>query len=143
MASAFGTAYTDRGGVFTVRGGAPAVTGYRSPQARIDAAVEQAAQGFPLLVDQGKQAYFGESNGERNRRTVIAEDAGGNILVLVSPFLGLSLPGLSAYLPTSDLDIITAVNLDGGGSTLLALPAADYFQPSFDAVPTILAVYPR
>ena len=74
---------------------------------------------------------------------MIAEDRQGNILIMVSPFLGLSLADLSAYLPTTDLDIQTAFNLDGGGSTMLALPAMDYFQPAFDAVPAILTVYPR
>ena len=139
----YGRAYTDRGGTFHVRDGAPSVVSYLSPQAQIDSAVQQAIQGFPLLVDQGRQAYFSATAGERNRRTVIAEDKRGHILILASPFLGLSLQDLSAYLPAAGLNIVTAVNLDGGGSSLLALPAADYFLPSFDAVPTILAVYPR
>lgn len=137
-----GAAYTDRGGLFQLRDGTPSVVGYGSPQAQIDGSVEQAVQGFPLLVSDGQQAYSGSTNGERNRRTIIAEDRRGNILVLISPFLGLSLGDLSAYLPAAGLGIVTAVNLDGGGSTMLALPAADYFLPSFDAVPAILAVYP-
>ena len=116
---------------------------YLSPRSPIDSSVEQAAQGFPLLVNQGEPAYFSSTSGQRNRRAIIAEDDSGNILILVSPLLGLSLRDLSAYLPTAGLDIVTAVNLDGGGSTMLALPAADYFQPSFDTVPAILAVYPR
>ena len=139
----YGAAFSDRGGLFVQRSGAPTVTGYTSPQAQLDSTVQQAVQGFPLLVDQGRPAYVGSTNGERNRRTLIAEDKRGNILIMVSPFLGLSLGDLSAYLPTTGLDIVTAVNLDGGGSTMLALPAADFFLPSFDAVPTILAVYPR
>ena len=139
----YGAAYTERGGVFQVRNGAPAVTSYLSPQSQIDSSVQQAVQGFPLLVHESQQAYFGSTEGERNRRTVIAEDSDGNILILVSPFLGLSLRDLSAYLPATGLSIITAVNFDGGGSTLLALPAADYFLPAFDAVPTILAVHSR
>ena len=138
-----GAAYTDRGGLFMLRDGAPSVRSYLSPQAQIDSAVEQAVQGFPLLVDQGQPTYIGAPNGERNRRTLIAEDIRGNILIMVAPFLGPSLSDLSAWLPESGLEIVTAVNLDGGGSTLLALPAANYFLPSFDAVPTILAVYPR
>lgn len=139
----YGTAYQHRGGTFYVRDDTPAVVSYLSPQSGIDSSVQQAVQGFPLLVEQGQRAYFGSTNGERNRRTIIAEDKRGNILVMVAPFLGLSLHDLSAYLATTGLDIVTAVNLDGGGSTMLALPAADYFLPSFDAVPTILAVYPR
>ena len=139
----YGAAYTDRGGLFLLRDGAPVLMSSISPQAQLDSAVQQAIQGFPLLVDQGRPAYFGAANGERNRRTLIAEDSSGKILIMVSPLLGLSLNDLSAWLPTTGLKIVTAVNLDGGGSTLLALPAADFFLPSFDAVPTILAVYPR
>ena len=100
-------------------------------------------QGFPLLVKDGKQAYFASASEERTRRTLIATDKRGNILILVSPFLGLSLMDLSAYLPKTDLEIDSAFNLDGGGSTMIALPGADYFQPSLDPLPTILAVYPR
>ncbi len=138
-----GSAYHNRGGTFLVRNGAASVIGFRAVPPPIDTTVDQAIQGFPLLVFNGEQAYFGSSAGERNRRTVIAEDADGKILILTAPYFGPSLQDLSAYLPSTDLNIVTAVNLDGGGSTMIAIPAADYYQPSFDAVPTVLAVYPR
>ncbi|MCY3779153.1 MAG: phosphodiester glycosidase family protein [Chloroflexi bacterium] len=138
-----GLAYADRGGTFLVRDGAPSVVSFRSGPPLLDHSVEQAIQGFPLLVFESEQAYFGSPNEERNRRTVIAEDANGNILIIVAPFFGLSLAELSAFLPTANLDIVTAINLDGGGSTMIAIPAADYFQPSFDTVPLVLAVYRR
>lgn len=96
-----------------------------------------------MLVDRGDPAYVRRADGQRTRRTLIAEDTSGNILIMVSPYLGLSLADLSEYLTTAGLNILRAVNLDGGGSTMIALPAIDYFQASFDAVPTILAVYPR
>jgi len=139
---AYGDAYQNRGGTFFIRNGAPAVRANHPEIASSIEGAEQAVQGFPLLVDHGKQAYFARSRGERTRRTLIGIDKRGDILILVSPFLGLSLADLSAYLPETDLDIETAFNLDGGGSTLLALPGADYFQPSLDQVPTVLAVYP-
>lgn len=138
-----GSAYLNRGGTFLARDGVPSVVGFRAGPPPLDATTEQAIQGFPLLVYNGEQAYFATAEGERNRRTVIAEDAIGNILILVAPYFGPSLEDLSAYLPSTDLDLVTAVNLDGGGSTMIAIPAANYYQPSFDAVPTVLAVYPR
>ena len=49
-------------------------------------------------------------------------------------------------LVAGDLNLVNAVNLDGGGSTLLTLTLPGqptYFIPSFDPVPTVLAVYPR
>ncbi len=142
-AVSYGSPYRDRGGTFLVENGSPSIQTHRSQPPLSPQNLEQAVQGFPLLMENGEPAYFSTNRGERNRRTMIAEDRQGNILIMVSPFLGLSLADLSAYLPTTDLDIQTAFNLDGGGSTMLALPAMDYFQPAFDAVPAILTVYPR
>ena len=140
---AYGAAYTDRGGTFLVRDGQPAFLTYRSPHSSTTAGIDQAIQGFPLLVENGEPAYFSAAEGERTRRTLIGRDAGAQILILVSPYLGLSLADLSAYLATSDLNLDIAINLDGGGSTLLALPGAEIFHPSIDAVPTVLVVVPR
>lgn len=141
--SASGSRYRDRGGIFLVRNGEPEIITHRSQKEPHIEDIEQAVQGFPLLVEEGKQAYFAAGNGERTRRTMIGIDRRGKVLIMVAPFLGLSLADLSAYLPKTDLDIDAAFNLDGGGSTMIALPGADYFQPSLDAAPTILAVYRR
>ena len=141
--AAHGGAYRDRGGTFLLRNDIPTVLANRSQVLPSDGSIQQAVQGFPLLIEDGRQVYFFTANAERTRRTLIAEDQRGNILIMVSPFLGLSLADLGAYLPSTDLDIETAFNLDGGGSTMIALPGADYYQPSFDPVPTILAVYAR
>ena len=96
-----------------------------------------------MLVENGEQVFFDQSGARRARRTIIASDANGKILIMVTPLLGMSLAELSAYLPAIDLNIVTAVNLDGGGSTMLALSDNNYLLPSFDAVPTILAIYRR
>ena len=141
--AAHGSPYQDRGGTFLVRNGAPEIVSYRSPSFPEIGDIEQAVQGFPLLVEDGRQAYFAAGSGERTRRTVIGSDRSGNVLIMVAPFLGLSLADLSAYLPKTDLDIEAAFNLDGGGSTMIALPGADYFQPSLEPVPVILAVHRR
>ncbi len=138
---AHGPAYRQRGGSFLVRGEEAAVIANRG--AALPTNLDQAVQGFPLLVDSGAPAYFDSRGAERNRRTVIAQDSRGNILIMVAPYFGLSLAKLSAYLTSVDLGIVTAFNLDGGGSTMLTLPGADYRQPSFDAVPAVLAVFPR
>lgn len=141
--SAFGAAYRNRGGTFLVRDGQPDFHTYRSPEILSVDDIEQAIQGFPLLVEGGERAFASAQNSERNRRTLIGQDQNGDILLMVSPYWGLSLADLSAYLSTADLNIVTAVNLDGGGSSMLALPDADIFHSSFDAVPAVLAVYPR
>ena len=141
--AAHGIAYQDRGGTFLVRNGAPEIISYRSHSLSEIEDIEQAVQGFPLLVEDGRQAYFAAGSGERTRRTMIGSDMSGNVLIVVAPFFGLSLTELSAYLPKTDLDIDAAFNLDGGGSTMIALPGADYFQPSLEPVPAILAVFRR
>ncbi len=136
-----GSAYHNRGGSFILQAGEARVVANRGQPLSRDSGIEQLAQGFPLLVAAGRAAYSDTSRSQRTRRTIIAQDRNGRILLLVAPLLGLSLADLSAYLASSDLEIETAVNLDGGGSTLFALPAAGYALPSFDAVPTILALY--
>jgi len=138
-----GSPYLERGGSFIVNNGRPAVRANASMSQRNLESAEQAVQGFPLLVQNGEQAYFGGAKQERARRTAIAEDAAGNILIISAPLLGPTLGDLSAFLAESDLEIETAFNLDGGASTLMAVASIDYFQPSFDAVPVILAVYKR
>lgn len=138
-----GKAYRDRGGTFLIRNGEPTVVANRSGSLPSTRGIEQAMQGFPMLVEKSQQTYFTTAGGERTRRTLIGVDSQGNVLIMVAPFLGLSLADLSAYLPTTDLGIDAAFNLDGGGSTMIALPGADYLQPSLDSVPAILALYPR
>ena len=133
----------DYGGSFLARDGAASVIVNHTLNFSQANTIDQLVQGYPMLVDQGDPAYVRRTGSQRARRTVIAEDSRGNILILVAPYLGLSLADLSEYLTRTDLNIVRAVNLDGGGSTLIAIPGADYTQPSFDAVPTILAVYPR
>ena len=140
---AHGSPYLERGGSFLVNKGRASVRANDSVPHRDLESAEQAVQGFPLLVEMGEQAYFGQAKQQRARRTAIAEDAAGNILVISAPLLGPTLRELSAFLAESDLEIETAFNLDGGGSTLMAVRDIDYFQPSFDAIPAILAVYKR
>jgi uncharacterized protein YigE (DUF2233 family) len=138
-----GRAYRDRGGTFLLRNDQAMIVASRAESLPPIDEIEQAAQGFPLLVRHSRQAYFAETGGRRTRRTMIGIDEQGYVLIMVAPLLGLSLADLSAYLPSTNLKIDTALNLDGGGSTMIALPGAEYFLPSLDPVPMILAVYPR
>jgi len=138
----YGQSYQNQGGTFVVQNGNPTVRANRT-QPYQGEALEQAVQAFPLLVENGQATYFNTQSAEQTRRTVIAQDTNGHILIMATPFLGLSLADLSAYLPTTDMNIVTAFNLDGGGSTMMAIPGMDFNLPSIDRVPAILAVYPR
>lgn len=107
--------------------------------------LEQAVQAFPVLVTNRLASYANTSGDRISRRTVVGQDGAGRILLMISSSLiGMRLVDLSSYLPTTDLDLVTAVNLDGGGSTMLSLNVqSPVLIPSFDPVPAVLAVYAR
>ena len=138
----YGQASQNRGGIFAVQDGVASVRSNQT-QPYQGEALEQAVQASPFLVENREQAYFQTASSQLSRRTIIAQDIDGNILIMATPLLGLSLFDLSAYLPTTDLNIVNALNLDGGGSTMMTVPSADLLIPSLDAVPSILAVYAR
>jgi uncharacterized protein YigE (DUF2233 family) len=141
----YGSAYSDRGGTFLVQNGQPRVrSNLVEPYA--GEPLEQAVQAFPMLMLDGLQSYTDTSPDRFTRRTVIAQDANGRIVLLVTPLIGLTLLDLSAFLPTTDMNLVNALNLDGGGSTLMYLNASgtpEYIVTSLDPVPAVLAVYPR
>jgi len=139
---AYGSSYTDRGGTFFVDDDA---IGIRSniAQPYQGEAFNQAIQAFPMLVMDGQPAYNRTSDTAISRRTLIAQDADGNILLMVTSGFGISLYDLSQYLGESDLNITTALNLDGGGSTMMYIAESDTTVVSFDPVPAVLAVYSR
>lgn len=139
----FGQSYRDRGGTFLVQNGQPRIrSNIAEPYA--GEPIEQAVQAFPMLVLNGQATFF--QRDRIARRTIVAQDRQGRILFMVTPLVGLPLADLSAWLTTTDMNIIHALNLDGGGSTLLFAAAPDGRSErltSFDPVPAVLAVYPR
>jgi exopolysaccharide biosynthesis protein len=141
----YGHSYTDRGGTFLVENGQPRIrANQREPYQ--GEPLEQAVQAFPMLVLDGLAAFDADVQDRSTRRTIIAEDSSGRIIILATPVLGLTLRDLSAYLPTTDMNIVTAFNLDGGRSTMMVLNNAGLSETivgSIDAVPAVLAVYPR
>lgn len=142
----YGQSYVDFGGQFQVQNGIPRVRSNIVEPYRAGEALEQLIQAFPMLVLDGAQAFTNTSPDRVTRRTVIAQDSSGRILLIVTPTLGPTLLDLAAYLPTTDMQIINALNLDGGGSTMLYLNTAvtgEYLLRSRDPVPAVLAVYPR
>lgn len=142
---AYGTAYSDRGGMLMVEGDS---VGIRSTitEPYQGEAFDQVVQAFPMLVTDGIGSFTSNQADRASRRTVIGQDSAGRILLIVSTSLfGMRLTELSAYLPTTGLDLVNAFNLDGGASTMLNLNmGVNSMQiPSFDPVPAVLAVYPR
>ena len=139
------------GGMLQVQGSQTSTGGVRVRSTILEPyageALEQAVQAFPMLISNG-QASFANTQGDRiSRRTIAAQDVQGRIvLIATTSLVGIRLVDLSNYLASTDMQLVNAVNLDGGGSTLLSLNVPGQ-QPydilSLDPVPTVLAVYPR
>lgn len=137
-----GFSYTDRGATFVVQSGLPDIRSSVNEPLGAEA-IEQAVQAFPMLVMNGQQTFF--DAGRSARRTAIAQDTAGRVLLIATVRGGVPLHEFSAFLAHSDLELVDAVNLDGGGSTFIGVewPGFEYAFQSFDPVPVVLAVYPR
>jgi hypothetical protein len=138
----FGETLVNRGGMFSIENGLPVL------QSLVEYPyngrwLDQAVQGFPNLMSGGFASMSNSNENRASRRTVVAMDAAGRIVILSTPLFGIGLYDLSQYLAASDLQLINAVNLDGGGSTMLNIVPINYQVLSFDPVPAVLAVYAR
>lgn len=129
-----GQSYQGFGGMLSVN--AQGVTTLRSlTEQPYDPNVEQltqAVQSSPMLVLHGKKTSFSaDSNGAR--RSVVAMDTQGRLLLIASPGGVFSLSTMAQLLLSSDLSIETALNLDGGASTSLYVNA-DSQHVAIDAI---------
>jgi len=107
--------------------------------------LQAALQSFPVLVRPGSVLGYGpekESHAQA-RRTVIAQDKNGRILLMVAPQGYFTLHQLSRYLTESDLNLDIAINLDGGGSTGILVADPRELIPSNRPIPFVILVYPR
>jgi len=107
--------------------------------------LQAALQSFPILVQpNGVLGFPAErDNHAKARRTVIAQDRDGRILLLVAPQGYFTLHQLSVYLTESDLNLDIALNLDGGGSTgILVADPREIISPN-TLLPFVILVYAR
>jgi uncharacterized protein YigE (DUF2233 family) len=108
--------------------------------------LQQAMQSAPMLIQPGGElAAIEDDDVDRSRRSVIARDRSGRILLIVSRSPTFTLRELAQALHDSDLEIDAALNLDGGRSTGLYLrtDAVDVAIDSFERVPLVLVVEER
>lgn len=140
----YGESYRNRGGTFYMQNDVPGMFSHLVRQYQGEA-YDQAVQAFPMLITDGARSYFDQRPDRATRRTVIGLDSQGRVVILVTTFGGITLLDLAIYLAESDLQLVNALNLDGGGSSLLSVRAGtqDTAFTSFDPVPSVLAVYPR
>lgn len=117
----------------------------------------QGVQSFPLLLDSQKRLRVRKTD-KSARRTVIATDRQGNILVFNTNSGYFTLYDLARFLKESAFEVDTALNLDGGTEAQLYIKTTDfeYFSPhSWETqlgtildqkpfkLPTVVAVFPR
>jgi uncharacterized protein YigE (DUF2233 family) len=102
----------------------------------------QAMQSFPMLVFPGGTAADISDNGERARRSAVAIDREGNLLLIASSTSALTLREFAGWLSQSDLAVDRALNLDGGSSTGLFVGAGQVREQidSFGPLPLVLLV---
>jgi exopolysaccharide biosynthesis protein len=141
----YGTSYGDYAGMFTIpQDGLSTVRWLRTHPYDPREALRGAVQSFPVLVKPGGVMGFpaNADDGRMARRTVVAQDRGGRILLLVAPRGYLSLHALAVWLVDSDLEIDVALNMDGGPSSGLWLGRAAEID-SVLPVPAVVAVLGR
>jgi uncharacterized protein YigE (DUF2233 family) len=110
-----------------------------------------AMQSFPVLVRPGGMMGFpaDADEGTPARRTVVAQDRQGNVLLIVAPRGHLSLHQVAVSLAGADLGVDIALNLDGGGSTGMWLAAGEAAArpvantDSYTPVPSVILVERR
>lgn len=149
--NASGTSYTRRSGMFILHN-QPTDAGAQRLEIRdLDpngfSAAEQIWSGlqtFPMLVKPGGvQAVLPDQHsGDRARRTTIGIDEDGHILFVFAVEGRMTLSDISHYLATSDLNLVYALNLDGGSSTgyVLTLPDVEEIEPAFVRMPSVVYV---
>ncbi len=143
---AFGRSYRGFGGMLALRGGEPSLQWLRTHPYRFDPAIEQAVQSFPMLVVDGQRVAGIGDNGQRNRRSFVALDREGYVLLGVTQMTQWTLTDLADFLAaSSELRVVHALNLDGGGSSGLWLDEAlgGLSMNSFEPVPAVIAIFSR
>jgi hypothetical protein len=127
-------------GISQAGGDSGLVLGWRLPTSRADGATE-ALGGFPLLLQAGERVGDLEVTDRpafaaaRHPRTALGYDPGRNLLWVVvvdgrQPGYseGMTLPELTGLLEA--LEVTEALNLDGGGSSVMVLRGAAVSRPS-------------
>lgn len=114
----FGTSYPDFGGLLAVdmQGNVSLRSLNQQPYDPTTEQLQQATESSPMLVINGKRTQF-NANASSSRRTVVALDTQGRLMFIISPGGTFSLDEMADLVANSDLNIQTALNLDGGAST--------------------------
>ncbi len=114
---ASGTSYSGFGGMLSVdRQGKVSLRSLREQPYDSGEQLQQATQSSPMLMLNGQRTQF-TANAGFQRRSIIATDKQGHLLLIASPGQEFTLDEIADLLASSDLSIQNALNLDGGSST--------------------------
>lgn len=139
-----GSSYEGQGGMFAVdtSGNVSLRSLSEQPYTPNEPLVE-ALQGWPMLVAPGgRLAYDAPQDTDRARRSVLATDRSGHVLLLVFASSTFTLNEVGAWLLASDLAVDAALNLDGGSSSGLCFQSGNEGErvDAFVPLPTVLMV---
>lgn len=135
-----GSSYGDFAGMFAVTAVGPEVRWLAERPYDLNEPLQYALQAFPMLVKPGGVVGYPEEDGDRARRTAVAQDVDGRILFIIAPWGSFTLHELSVWLVESDLNLNSALNLDGGTSSGLLLAEPEHFVPAFTRLPIVITV---
>lgn len=112
-----------------------------APQNKIDESeYEIIVSTFPTIINDGASTLTTDTK-QLARRTIVASDMEGNLLVIFSPRNVLSLYEISQFLVTTDLSIDIAVNLDGGPSSGYSLITPHQkLEQTTDVLPLVIEI---
>jgi len=138
-----GTSYQDFGGMLAIDNSGPDLRWLPMQPYNPAETLLAGLQSFPMLVKPDGILGYPDEDGQPARRTVIAEDRNGRIIFVLAASGTLTLHQMSQFLVETDLDIYSALNLDGGASSgiLLADPM-DGVAP-FTLLTVVITVYEK
>jgi uncharacterized protein YigE (DUF2233 family) len=100
-----------------------------------------------MLVHSGGKPGIAEDDGTHRvaRRTVVGQDRKGRIVFVISSEMFFTLKTLSTFLAASDLELDTALNLDGGPSSgmLIAGRPGPVGVDSWVKIPAVIVAQAR
>lgn len=138
---AFGTSYQGFGGMLDVTAqGKVQLRSLHDQPYSSDEGLTQATQSSPMLVLDGARTQF-SADEKASPRSVVAIDKQGRMLFIASPGVTFTLDQMAAMLAQSDLELTTALNLDGGSSTGLYVTGSQNVTiDSYTNLPLVIVV---
>ena len=138
----FGQTYVDLGGLFGVRQRRVQVRSLILEPYRPGEVFDHMVQSFPMLLVGGRVNSAMRDDGRTAPRTVVGVDRQRRVVFLISPRLTFSVASLAGWLVQSDLDLESALNLDGGTSSglLVRTESGIWGIDSWSPVPAVIEV---